>query len=460
MVRRGVPVHETFTVRQPRGRQRTYHPVTVLAFGFSVAILIGTMLLSLPFATADGDRVAFIDAVFTATSAVCVTGLVVLDTGTQWSTFGHIVILGLIQLGGFGFMVSSTLIYLLLGRRTSLRQRLLLGETLGIAQQGQVVRLVRRIAVTTLAIEAVGTLFLWLRFKNEMSTGQAIWWGIFHSVSAHNNAGFDLFGGFRSLTMYADDSWILAIIGVLVILGAISFTVMADVWSHRSWRRLTVDTKLVLATTSALFMVAFIFFIVVEWNNPNTLGNLPLYDRITNSVFYGLAPRTAGFTSIEVAAYADQTKFFTMATMFIGGAAGSTAGGIKIQTFILLFFAIVASARASSTVVAFGREIATSQVFRALSVALLSIAVVFSLAVLLAMTETFVFLDVFFEVVSAFGTVGLSPGITPDLTNPGRILTIVAMFIGRIGPLSLALLLASLTPRANLRYAEDNVKIG
>jgi trk system potassium uptake protein len=425
-------------------------------------IIIGTILLMLPWASTQDGSVEFTAALFTSTSAVCVTGLVVLDTAAAWTGFGQAIILVLIQLGGFGFMTSATLLLLfLLGHRASLQQRLLLGQTMGGGLPGQVMKIIKRIAILTIVLETIGVAILLPRMLQDMPFGEALWWSVFHSVSAFNNAGFDLVGNFSSLIPYQQDYWIISVIGVLAVLGAVGYTVIADTAGTRGvWRRMSVDTRLVLSATAAFLIVGFSFILVTEVPNEATLGERDWATRVLDSAFYSMTPRTSGFTTIPMDQVNDETGFFTMALMFIGGGSGSTAGGIKIQTFMLLFFAIIAAARNREQVTAFGREMPISLVFRALTVALLSIALVFTSATALSFFEDFSFLEILFETVSAYGTVGLTMGITPDLSEVSRLIVTVTMFIGRLGPLALVLALAgSATPHAT-RYAQESVKIG
>ncbi|TVR75820.1 MAG: Trk family potassium uptake protein [Sphaerobacteraceae bacterium] len=462
VVRRAVLETETVSLRPPRPHKRSINPALALILGFAGLILLGTIILMLPFASTQDGSVGFTAALFTSTSAVCVTGLVVIDTGTGWTGFGQAVILVLIQLGGFGFMTSATLLLLfLLGHRTSLQQRLLLGQTMGGGLPGQVIKIIKRIAIFTLALEAIGATILFPRMLREMEVGEALWWSIFHSVSAFNNAGFDLVGDFQSLIPYQHDVLIISTIGTLAVIGAVGYTVVADTVGTRGiWRRMSVDTRLVLSASAAFLVIGFVFILVTEVPNPNTLGDRGWGSRVLDGVFYSMTPRTAGFTAIPMDEVNDETAFFTMATMFIGGGSGSTAGGIKIQTFMLLFFAILAAARNREQVVAFGREMPISLVFRALTVALVSIALLFTSAIALTFFEPFSFLQILFETTSAYGTVGLSLGITPELSEVSRMIVTVTMFIGRLGPLALVLALAgSATPRAT-RYAQESVKIG
>ncbi len=462
VVRREVLESETVSLRPPRQTRRSINPALALILGFATLIIIGTLILMLPFASTQEGSVGFTAALFTATSAVCVTGLVVLDTATAWTGFGQGVILILIQLGGFGFMTSATLLLLfLLGHRASLQQRLLLGQTMGGGMPGQVIRIIKRIAILTIVLETIGAAVLLPRMLQEMQFGEALWWSVFHSVSAFNNAGFDLVGNFSSLIPYHQDFWIISVIGILAVLGAVGYTVIADTVGTRGvWRRMSVDTRLVLSASGAFLLIGFVFILITEVPNPATLGARDWSTRILDAVFYSMTPRTSGFTAIPMDQVNDETSFFTMALMFIGGGSGSTAGGIKIQTFMLLFFAILAAARNREQVVAFGREMPITLVFRALTVALLSIALLFTSALALAFFEEFSFLEVLFEATSAYGTVGLSLGITPELGEISRIIITITMFVGRLGPLALVLALAGFaTPHAT-RYAQESVKIG
>ncbi|WP_294084550.1 TrkH family potassium uptake protein [Sphaerobacter sp.] len=451
---------ESVTLPTPKKRRRPRPPALVPVLGFAGVILVGAILLSLPIATTDGHSTPFIDALFTSASAVSVTGLVVVDTGTHWNAFGQAVVLALIQIGGLGFMATSTLLLLLVGRRATLRDRMALGLTMGTPEPGGAMRLLRRIALMTLIIESVGVLLLFLRFIQEMSPGRALWWGLFHGISAFNQAGFDVIGDFQSMTVYQRDPWILLTMATLIILGGIGYTPLADVFRCRCWRRLTVDTKLVLSTTAALLAAGTIGFLLMEWNNPATLGRLPWADRLLNSYYLSVVPRSAGLSAIPIEELREQSLVFTIALMFIGGASGSTAGGIKVQTFSLLLFAILAAITGRESVVAFGREIPPRQIYQALAVVLLSIALIFLVALGLTVFEPFDPIDVAFETVSAFGTVGLSTGITPQLGPGSRLFLIAIMFTGRLGPLTLALALAARPTRRGIGYARENVKIG
>ncbi len=442
------------------GRPVNRHAALVFVSGFTGFILVGTVVLSLPVASAGGQWTPLLDALFTATSAVCVTGLVVLDTGTYWSGFGQLAILVLIQLGGFGFMISSTLLLLLLGRNATLRDRILLREALGGVGVGSVLQLARKVIVFTVIAEVVGAVILSVAFVADTAPPRAVWWGIFHAISAFNNAGFDVFGDFRSLVPFNQRPAIVLTIAVLLIAGGISYTVVEDVRRRRRFPRLALDTKLVLVTTAALIVLGTLGVLFTERGNPETIGAMAAGPRLLNAFFTGVTPRTAGFNTVDTGALTENGLFVLITLMFVGGASGSTAGGIKVQTFGLLFFAIVTAIRGGSEVQAFDRRIPIGFVLRAIAVALMSLALVFIVAFALTLTEQARFLFLLFEAFSAFGTVGMSTGLTAELSGPGRAIVTLTMFAGRLGPLTLALALAGRERHSMFRWPEEGVKIG
>ncbi|HUG31071.1 MAG TPA: potassium transporter TrkG [Candidatus Limnocylindria bacterium] len=450
-----------YRVQAPKRIKRPRSPAVVLLVGFTLMIGLGTVLLSLPVASADGTWTAPLTALFTATSAVCVAGLVVVDTATYWSPFGQSVILVLVQIGGFGFMTGSTLVFFLLaGRRTGLRDRMLVQATTDTPNLGAVTGLIRRVAIFTIVIEAAGMVVLTLAFlaRGEAPLHAAIS-GLFHSISAFNNAGFDLMGDFRSLTGYADDPPVLISIGVLFVIGALGFAIVGDVAAKRSWIRLALETKVVVLTSAALLVGGAVLIGVFEWNNPLTLGALAPHDRVVNAIFTS-ATRTAGFTSIPVEHMLEISLLIMIPLMFIGGASGSTAGGIKVNTFSLLLIAIISTARGNPSAVAFGRRIPHIVVYRAMAVALLSVAVVFVVGLGLELTAGGRLIDRAFEAVSALGTVGLSTGLTRELPDPARLLIAAAMFAGRLGPLTLVLALTARARPVSHRPAVETMRIG
>jgi trk system potassium uptake protein len=287
-----------------------------------------------------------------------------------------------------------------------------------------------------------------------------VWWGVFHSVTAFNNAGFDVIGGFRSLVPFNADALVLGTVALLILFGSISYTVVEDVARHRSWRRLTLDSKLVLITSAGLVVAGMVGLLVTETRNGATLGGMDLGQRISNALFHSISPRTAGYNSVDMAQMTDSGLLVTMALMFIGGAAGSTAGGVKLQTFSLLFFAILSAAAGAREVQAFKRTMPMTTVLRGIAVVLLSIAVVFAVGLTLDLIMAAPFVHVLFEAFSAFATVGLSTGITPGAGLPAHLVLIVTMFIGRLGPLTLAVALAARERRITYRWAEEGVRIG
>jgi trk system potassium uptake protein TrkH len=389
-----------------------------------------------------------------------VTGLVVVDTGTYWSRFGQVVILLLIQLGGLGFMTSSTLFLLLLRRQATLRERILMREALGGVGIGSVANLARKIIIFSLIAEVAGSIVLSISFLRDFDPLKAVWWGIFHSVSAFNNAGFDLVGGFSSLVPFNQRPEVLLTIAALLIAGGISYTAVEDVAKRRRFVRLALDTKLVLVTTAVLVVAGTAAILFTERANPATLGDMPLGARLLNAFFTGVTPRSAGFNSVDLAAMTENGLFVLCALMFVGGAAGSTAGGIKVQTFSLLFFAILAAVRGKTDVEAYGRRVPNSIVLRAIAVALLSFGLVLAVAMALTVSEGPHFGALLFETISAIGTAGLSVGITRELSVFGRVLLTLTMFAGRLGPLTLVLALASRERASGIRWPEEGVKIG
>lgn len=453
---------ELVTLKAPKRLRRAPTPALVLVAGFAALITIGTLLLVLPVAATSGSWTAPIDALFTATSAVCVTGLVVVDTGTYWSGFGQAVILALIQLGGFGFMTSSTfLLVVLTRRRTTLRDRVLVQESLGVRHLGESTSLLKRVAIFTAVVELTGTAILVLhQLVRDGPSAFDVWWSVFHAISAFNNAGFDITGDFTSLVSYQRDWVVLPVIGLLIILGGIGYAVVADVILVRRWSRLALETKMVLTTTVGLLVAGAVVIGAIEWANPSTLGALEPGDRLLNAAFHSITPRTAGFNSLDMTGLFDQTLVVTMALMFIGGASGSTAGGVKVNTFSLLGVAILSSIRGRPSAEAFGRRIPHGVVYRALSVALLFIAFAFAIALLLQALVDAPFLDTTFETLSAMGTVGLTTGITPALSDPALLLVAFAMFIGRLGPLTLVLALAARAQPVPYRPAVETLRIG
>ena len=443
-------------------------PLTLLVL-YAALVVIGAVLLKLPIALQDPAvfPVTWGDAVFTSASAVTVTGLVVVDPALAFAPFGEAVIAALIQLGGLGLMVFAVLVLTALGLPIGLPRSITLREDLGQTGLRDLGRLVRLIAVVFLVCETVGAVCLAFVFVPDMGWAQGLWHAVFFSVSAFNNAGFALFPD--SLTGYALHPIVNVTIPLLFIVGGLGFAVIADLWRHRrSWRRawwprwrpLVLHSKLMLVGTAALILWGVAVFAALEWTNPGTLG---LHDRwwekLTVAWFQGVTPRTAGFNTADFAAVHDSTALMTITLMLVGGGATSTAGGIKVTTFICLLLATYAFFRRSTALVAFGRSIPLEDVLRV--TALVSVAILFVAVALFAasISHDGEFLDLLFEVVSAFGTVGLSRGATGELDAVGRTVIILLMFAGRVGPLTLGFFLATRT-KPRVRYPASPVFLG
>ncbi|UCC17043.1 MAG: hypothetical protein JSU58_00370, partial [Dehalococcoidales bacterium] len=346
----------------------------ILIYGFAGLIILGTLLLMLPVSSKSGEFTPFVDALFTSTSSVCVTGLVVVDTADYWTSFGQAVILLLIQLGGFGFMTSATIFMLAFGRRIGLQERLLISESMGLTQLGGLITIVKRMALFTAIVEILGAVILFLHFSHQYSVGKAVWISFFQSVSAFNNAGFDLFGGFRSLSGHYDAPIIIVTTAILIILGGISFLVISDIAARRKWKRFSLDSKIVLIATALLLISGFILVLFTESGDPDTLGFMTFPQKLLNAFFQSVTARTAGFSTIDVGNLADYALFFTMLFMFVGAASGSTAGGVKVNTFGIIVATIWSSLHGRERAGAFGRRFNTLQIYRALTVIIVSLA--------------------------------------------------------------------------------------
>lgn len=439
---------------------RRMRPAQILVLGFAFVIFGGTVLLSLPIANAVGQPTPFIDAFFTATSAVCVTGLVVQDTGTFFSHFGQVVILVLIQVGGLGFMTMATFLALLLGKRINLKERLLMQEALNQLTVEGIVKLVKRVLVITFAFEGTAALILGIRWSGELGFARGLYYGLFHAISAFNNAGFDLFGEFRSLTGFVSDSTVNIVFSLLIILGGLGFTVIVDLINKRRWHRLSLHSKIVFSTTTALLAVGTIMIFLLEYSNSRTMGPLGLSVKIWASWFQSVSPRTAGFNTIDIAGLTNATHLLMIILMFIGASPGSTGGGIKTTTFGSLVSAVRAMVRGKEDVELFDRRLPQDLVYRSLTITIVAAALVLGVAMILTITEKAAFLTILFETVSAFGTVGLSMGLTTKLTVVGKIIVALTMFAGRVGPLTLAFAVAQKQQKAVYRLAEEKIMIG
>lgn len=435
----------------------------MIAFGYLIIIATGTFLLYLPIANRNNISPGFINALFTATSATCVTGLVVYDTYTQWSVFGQLVILLLIQIGGLGFMTTITLVSFLLRRKIGLKERGLLRESVNTMYIGGIVRLTQKILFGTLLFEGLGAIILSIRFIPRMGLAAGIYNGVFHSISAFCNAGFDLmgrFGKYSSLTTFYNDAVVCLTIIFLIILGGIGFFVWDDIVRNKHhFKKYQLHTKLVLTTTAILILSGAICFYIFE--RGNLLSGMGLGERIIASVFSSVTPRTAGFNTVDIPSLTPASKLLTMILMFIGGSPGSTAGGIKTTTLAVILISLWSSLINTKNDNTFGRRLEDSALKRASAVVSVNMILTLSAAFLISGTDVALSLgDVLFEVLSAIGTVGLSTGITGSLNNFARIIIVILMYCGRVGSLSFALIFAEHRIPSSIQNPVEKINIG
>lgn len=441
-------------------------PVRMVVMAFAAAVLVGTTLLALPVATRDGTPAPLLTCLFTATSAVCVTGLAVVDTGTYWSGFGEAVLLVLIQAGGFGIMALASLLALLIAGRLPLRMSLNVATETKSAGIGDVRRVLVRVAAISLVVESVTATILTLRMAlgHDRPFHSALYSGVFHGVSAFNSAGFSLHGD--SLTRYAHDPWITLPVAGAVILGGIGFPVLTEVLRHRRRRRATgrrgwsLHLKLTVTTSAALLAAGTLVTLGLEWGNAATLGPLDVAGKTLGAFFHSAMARSGGYNATDVADMEPATLMFTSALMFVGGGSASTAGGIKVTTFAVLGAAMIAEVRGEPAAGAFGRRISPAVLRQAVTIALLGVATVIAATIALLTLVEDRFEVVLFEAVSAFGTVGLSAGLTPELPAAGQLVVVALMFAGRVGPITLASALALRERGRRYRLPEERPILG
>lgn len=433
-------------------------PPRVIVLSFVLVILIGTILLSLPVASASGESIGMLNAYFTASSATCVTGLVVLTTGSDLSLFGQLVVLMLIQIGGLGLMTMTTFLYLLIGRRIGLRGRLLIQESLGQTNLSGLIRLVRSIFLFTFLSEAIGAVLLAVRFSADMPVGKAAYFGVFHAISAFCNAGFDLFGD--SLVRFAADPLVVLTVTGLIIIGGLGFLVLRNIRERQGEGRLSLHTRIVLRATAWLLGVGFVLVLALEYTNPATLGQLPFHGKVLSAWFTSVTPRTAGFNTVPTHLLTNTTLLLTIVYMFIGASPGGTGGGIKTTTAWAVLQSVLVTVRGRHEIVTEGRSVARETANRAVAIGAISLAIVVLVAGVLLATEKAGFLEVLFETMSAFGTVGLSMGLTARLSAIGRILIPVTMLAGRVGPFTMAMAFANGKDNAGVHFPEERVMVG
>ena len=447
--------------------RRGIRPIAVLPLGFLVIILIGAFLLTLPAASVTGARMPFGDALFTATSASCVTGLIVADTGTYFSLFGQIVILVMIQLGGLGFMTMSTILFSMTRRRVSLYDRISMAEGLGEDKLQGVFLLCRNAVRITLCIEGLGALLLMLRFIPQFGPAKGLWMSVFTSISAFCNAGFDLMGRYTSLTGYCDDALVLIVVALLIALGGLGFAVIDEMRGKRRFRKFRLHTRLVLIGTVALIALGAVTVLLLEYDNAQTLGNMPFPQKLLNAFFQSVTFRTAGFNSIDQLAMREPTKGVGILLMLVGGAPAGTAGGLKITTVMTLGLTVYAYIRGRYRTVVLGRSISHEQIRKALTLFVCGVSYVLVMTILISTIElgrpggAFGIWNQLFEATSAFCTVGLSVGLTGTASIATKMLLASMMYVGRVGLLTVAMSLTSSDRQEGLLgYPEESIMIG
>lgn len=431
----------------------------ILALGFFFVIFGGAVILSLPISSAAGTATNFIDALFTSTSAVCVTGLITLDTGSYWSMFGQTVIMILIEIGGLGFMSFTTLVAIILGKKITLRDRLLLQDAMNTFSIQGLVKMVQYILIFTISTQLLGALIFSTQFIPQFGLGKGIFFSVFHSISAFCNAGFDLFG--NSLMNYNSNTIVILGASALIIVGGLGFTVWIEVYNFRNVKRLTLHSKMAILMTIVLIFGGALLMFIFEINNDATIANMNIGDKLLNSLFASVTTRTAGFNSIATSEMTTAGKFLTILLMFIGGSPGSTAGGLKTTTFGVLIVTVICVIRGKEDIQVFNRRFAKDLIYKAFTLFFIGAGLVIATTMVLSYTELRAsFMSLIFEAVSAFGTVGLSVGLTSELSEIGKVIIMVMMYLGRVGPLTVFLALTRKKMDTGIKYPEGKILIG
>lgn len=431
------------------------NPSQLLVLVFVVSIIVGTILLKLPFST--HQSIKWVDALFIATSAMTVTGLATVDPGSTFTTLGQFIIVLLIQIGGLGIMSFAVLIFIMLGKKIGLKERLLMQHALNQTSVGGVIKLVKYLFIFSFTIEMIAMVFLAIRWVPQFGFSKGLFYSFFHAISAFNNAGLALWPD--NLTQYVGDPLINIVISTLFIIGGIGFTVLVDIWHKRSFRKFSLHTKLMVVGTLVINVIAMLFIFCVEYSNPNTLGELSIGKKLWAAYFQAVSPRTAGFNTIDIGSLDETTIFIMIILMFIGAGSGSTGGGIKLTTALVIGLATISFLRGKSEIVISRRTINSGYILKALSITMVSIVFVIIATVMLNLSEKAPFIEIMFEVVSAFGTVGLSTGITAELTPIGKQIIIFIMFVGKLGPLTLMFSLAK-PSKEKIRYPQEDILTG
>ncbi len=446
--------------KRPSGNRKVavapFHPSWVLIGFFAVLIGMGTLVLALPISTSGGGRASILDAFFTSVSAASGTGLSVQDTATFWSPFGQRAILGLVSIGGLGALVGSTMFLIVIARRINKEERHPFKELMRVDSLGGMILLAFGITLFVLIVEAIGTYLLAWQLSKSMPWNEALWMGIFHSSSAFNNAGFEIMG----MSQRLPDTSIQIILAVLSLLGALGFLVFIDIVRGIFRRPLALDTKVVLLTFVVLLIAGIGMILITEWGNIRTLGDMSISQKLVSAFFHSATARTTGMQTVDLSAFAQPTLLLLAALMFIGGASGSTGGGIKVNTFAVLIATTWSFVRGKKDVTAFGTVVQEEQVHRALAIAFISIIVVFAFTISLSVTEGRGLLDQIFETVSAFSTTGFTTGATATFSTAGKLIIILAMFIGRVGPLTLAFAISQRHKPTRETYTMEAINLG
>lgn len=442
-------------------KKKQLNPPQLIIVIFASLILTGTIGLVLPISSSTGHSIGLMNAIFTAISAVCVNGLTLINIGADLSTFGQIMIMILVQIGGLGFMSISVMIAIVLGKKIGLKERLMIQHTTQSNSAQGLVRLSIYIITIVLTFELCATIILTLHWQSTLGFERALFEAIFYSISAFNNAGFAL--NDVGLVAHVGDPFVTITLSLLIIAGGIGYIVIVDLIRKRKWKHLSLHSKIVISSSIIITLLTFIIFYLLESLNVNTFGSLTVGERIQAAWFQSVVPRSAGFNTVDISALLPATQFIMIILMFIGAASGGTGGGVKINTIVVLMLATLATFRGGGQVKAFNRGIPIDSILRALAVVISSLLCVLMVALLLTLTENLVeetFLEVLFEATSAFSTTGLSMGLTRDLTDPGKVIIAITMFIGRLGPLTLAYALAHRKSKSRFSYPEDSIMIG
>ena len=442
-------------VQGSRYKQRKLNPPLILTCGFIVLIIIGTGLLLTPLASI--QPLSLMQAMFTATSAVTVTGLVIIDSASALTVFGQSVVMVLIQIGGIGFMTVAVISLLSLGKTLGLQQRLLASTALDTNDLSGVIKVAKYVVVYSLIIESVAFLLLWVSWFDDYGFWQGAYQSLFYTISAFNNAGFALSSD--SLSQFRGDLMVNFVITALFIIGGLGFTVLIDIYQQRRWQKLATNTRIVLLATLIINSLAFVLIFLFEYANPLTLANLPLNEQLISAWFQAVTPRTAGFNTLPIESLTTDSTLFTMLLMMIGGGSVSTASGIKLGTFVILLLAMYSYLRQQATVTVFNRQLSDKLVIKALSVMILYMFIAFTSIMIIARIEPLAVMDISFEVISALSTVGLSRGITGELGTASQCLIILLMLIGRVGPLTFAYCFAR-QKKQPLTYPATSIQIG